>query len=55
MGDAIGVKTIDLEWVQTHPTGLVKPDDADAQIKFLAAKALREIGGLVFDALGNFC
>ena len=36
--EAIGAKTIDLEWVQVHPTGLVKPDDADAKIKFLAAE-----------------
>ena len=35
---AIGAKSIDLEWVQVHPTGLVKPDDADAKIKFLAAE-----------------
>merc|ERR1719236_462064 len=40
MGESIGAKTIDLEWVQVHPTGLVKPDDADAKIKFLAAEAL---------------
>ena len=53
MGEAIGAKTIDLEWVQVHSTGLVKPDDPDAKIKFLAAEALRGIGGLVFDALGN--
>ena len=53
MGEAIGVKTIDLEWVQVHPTGLVKPVDPDAKIKFLAAEALRGVGGLVFDALGN--
>ena len=39
MGEAIGGKTIDLEWVQVHPTGLVKPDDPDAKIKFLAAEA----------------
>ena len=38
-GQEIGAKTIDLEWVQVHPTGLVKPDDADAKIKFLAAEA----------------
>ena len=25
MGEAIGAITIDLEWVQVHPTGLVKP------------------------------
>merc|ERR1712190_51812 len=53
MGEAIGAKTIDLEWVQVHPTGLVKPDDADAKIKFLAAEALRGVGGLIFDANGK--
>jgi len=53
MGESIGAKTIDLEWVQVHPTGLVKPDEPDAKIKFLAAEALRGVGGLVFDAQGN--
>ena len=53
MGEAIGAKTINLEWVQVHPTRLVKPDDPDAKIKFLAAEALRGVGGVVFDALGN--
>merc|ERR1719229_1190154 len=56
MGEAIGAKSIDLEWVQVHPTGLVKPDDPDAKIKFLAAEALRGVGGLVLDANGKrFC
>merc|ERR1719160_92950 len=49
MGEAIGAKSIDLEWVQVHPTGLVKPDDPDAKVKFLAAEALRGVGGLLFD------
>merc|ERR1719454_653195 len=53
MGEAIGAKSIDLEWVQVHPTGLVKPDDPDAKIKFLAAEALRGVGGLVIDANGK--
>merc|ERR1711904_221143 len=53
MGEEIGAKTIDLEWVQVHPTGLVKPDDPDAKIKFLAAEALRGVGGLIFDANGK--
>merc|ERR1711937_1113855 len=53
MGAEIGAKTIDLEWVQVHPTGLVKPDDPDAKIKFLAAEALRGVGGLVLDANGK--
>merc|ERR1719221_2402734 len=53
MGEAIGAKTIDLEWVQVHPTDLVKPDDPDAKIKFLAAEALRGVGGLVLNAYGD--
>jgi succinate dehydrogenase/fumarate reductase flavoprotein subunit len=53
MGEAIGAKTIDLEWVQVHPTGLVKPDDADAKIKFLAAEALRGVGGIILDKQGR--
>mmetsp|Transcript_50585 Transcript_50585/g.69294 ORF Transcript_50585/g.69294 Transcript_50585/m.69294 type:complete len:508 (-) Transcript_50585:273-1796(-) len=53
MGEAISGKSIDLEWVQVHPTGLVKPDDPDAKIKFLAAEALRGVGGLVLDANGK--
>merc|ERR1712156_560537 len=36
-----------------HPTGLVKPDDPDAKVKFLAAEALRGVGGIVLDAHGN--
>merc|ERR1712054_756091 len=53
MGEKIGARTIDLEWVQVHPTGLVKPDDADAKIKFLAAEALRGVGGIVLDCNGK--
>jgi len=53
MGEAIGGRSVDLEWVQVHPTGLVKPDDPDAKIKFLAAEALRGVGGLVLDAKGK--
>ena len=53
MGEDFGARTIDLDWAQVHPTGLVKPDDPDAKIKFLAAEALRGVGGLVFDVLGN--
>merc|ERR1711934_49427 len=53
MGEAIGGKTIDLEWVQVHPTGLVKPDDPDAKIKFLAAEALRGVGGIILNKEGE--
>ena len=42
--------------LEVHPTGLVKPDDPDAKVKFLAAEALRGVGGIVLDATGNrFC
>merc|ERR1712159_370940 len=53
MGEAIGAKTIDLEWVQVHPTGLVKADDPDAKIKFLAEETMRGVGGIVIDANGK--
>eukprot|EP00441_Pelagodinium_beii_P003110 CAMPEP_0197703554 /NCGR_PEP_ID=MMETSP1338-20131121/125494_1 /TAXON_ID=43686 ORGANISM="Pelagodinium beii, Strain RCC1491" /NCGR_SAMPLE_ID=MMETSP1338 /ASSEMBLY_ACC=CAM_ASM_000754 /LENGTH=634 /DNA_ID=CAMNT_0043287451 /DNA_START=67 /DNA_END=1972 /DNA_ORIENTATION=- len=56
MSEEIGAKTIDLEWVQVHPTGLVKPDEPDAKVKFLAAEALRGVGGIILNANGDrFC
>lgn len=52
----IGASAIDLEHVQVHPTGLVHPDEPDAKVKFLAAEALRGVGGIMLDANGNrFC
>merc|ERR1719238_1111016 len=53
IGEKHGGATIDLEWVQVHPTGLLKPDEADAKVKFLAAEALRGVGGLVIDKNGK--
>merc|ERR1719359_2540155 len=53
MGEAVGANAVDLEWVQVHPTGLVNPSDPDAKVKFLAAEALRGVGGIIFDANGN--
>merc|ERR1712050_821484 len=53
MGEAVGANSVDLECVQVHPTGLVKPDDPDAKVKFLAAEALRGVGGLVFSSEGK--
>ena len=44
MGEAIGTITIDLEWVQVHPTGLVKPYDLAAKIKFFPSGGLRGRG-----------
>lgn len=49
----IGGNGIDLEKVQVHPTGLVDPKEPDAKVKFLAAEALRGVGGLLLDAEGN--
>ncbi|EIW71298.1 fumarate reductase [Tremella mesenterica] len=53
MAMQIGAKGIDLEKVQVHPTGLVDPKDPNAKVKFLAAEALRGVGGLLIDATGN--
>merc|ERR1719163_1916072 len=53
MAMAIGADTCDLEWVQVHPTGLVHPDEPDAKVKFLAAEALRGVGGILLDANGK--
>merc|ERR1719502_2651419 len=53
---AVGADTVDLEWVQVHPTGLVHPDEPDAKVKFLAAEALRGVGGVLLDIEGKrFC
>ena len=39
----VGAKTMDLEPVQVHPTGVVKPDDPDAKIKFLVKEVLHRV------------
>ena len=53
MALSVGAKGIDLEKVQVHPTGLVDPKDPQAKVKFLAAEALRGVGGLLIDNTGN--
>jgi len=53
MSMAVGASCVDLEWVQVHPTGLVHPDEPDAKVKFLAAEALRGVGGVLLDMEGN--
>jgi flavocytochrome c len=56
MASAIGANTIHMEKVQVHPTGLVDPAEPDAKVKFLAAEALRGVGGLLLTAEGKrFC
>ena len=38
---------------EVHATGVVKPDDTDAKIKFFTEEALHGVGSPVFDANGN--
>merc|ERR1712176_13155 len=53
MTAAVGGECVDLEWVQVHPTGLINPGEPDAKVKFLAAEALRGVGGVLLDIDGN--
>ncbi|EJD51029.1 Flavocytochrome c [Auricularia subglabra TFB-10046 SS5] len=56
MAMAVGAQGIDLEKIQVHPTGLVDPKEPEAKVKFLAAEALRGVGGLLLDNEGQrFC
>jgi succinate dehydrogenase/fumarate reductase flavoprotein subunit len=50
---AVGASGVDLEKVQVHPTGLVDPNEPEAKVKFLAAEALRGVGGLLLDNTGS--
>lgn len=53
MAIEIGAGVVDMEWVQVHPTGLVHPDDPEAKVKWLAAEALRGVGGVMIDKFGK--
>ena len=48
-----GGATVDMTSVQVHPTGLVHPSEPDAKVKFLAAEALRGVGGLLLTNKGQ--
>jgi len=48
-----GGATVDMTSVQVHPTGLVHPSEPDAKVKFLAAEALRGVGGLLLTNKGE--
>ncbi|KAF5339270.1 hypothetical protein D9758_013333 [Tetrapyrgos nigripes] len=43
----------DMDQIQVHPTGFVDPSNRDAKTKFLAAEALRGVGGLLIDRAGK--
>jgi succinate dehydrogenase/fumarate reductase flavoprotein subunit len=49
----IGANSIHMDKVQVHPTGLVDVKEPDAKVKFLAAEALRGVGGILLDGNGN--
>jgi len=49
---AVGGECVDLEWIQVQ-TGLVHPEEPDAKVKFLAAEALRGVGGVLLDINGK--
>ena len=52
--ETVEISQLDVvECVKVHPAGLVKPDDPDARIMFLAEEELCRVGGPVFDANGN--
>jgi len=53
MALSAGAATVDMVSVQVHPTGLVHPDEPDAKVKFLAAEALRGVGGIMLDSRGQ--
>jgi len=53
MAQKLGGGTVDIDRVQVHPTGLVHPAEPEAKVKFLAAEALRGVGGILIDANGN--
>ena len=56
MAMEVGGGTVDMTSVQVHPTGLVHPGEPEAKVKFLAAEALRGVGGILLDANGErFC
>lgn len=50
---SMGAGTCDMEAVQVHPTGLVDPEEPDAKVRFLAAEALRGVGGILLDKDGQ--
>eukprot|EP00439_Symbiodinium_sp_Y106_P024252 s4895_g2.t4 len=56
LGEDVGAKTLDLEWVQLHPTGLIHLDEPEAPRKAIAGEMFRAAGALLLDACGErFC
>lgn len=56
MTQKIGGDLVDMEWVQVHPTGMINPKDPNNKVKWLAAEALRGVGGIILNKNGKrFC
>jgi flavocytochrome c len=56
IAEQIGSATVDLEWIQVHPTGLINPAEPQTKTLFLGAEALRGVGGIILDGNGKrFC
>ncbi|QLQ79123.1 hypothetical protein HG537_0B04710 [Torulaspora globosa] len=49
--EKLGADLIDMDQIQVHPTGFIDPNDRTNQWKFLAAEALRGLGGILLNPL----
>ncbi|CAI4060758.1 hypothetical protein SUVZ_05G0250 [Saccharomyces uvarum] len=45
----LGADMIDMNQIQVHPTGFIDPSDRNSSWKFLAAEALRGLGGILLN------
>lgn len=53
MGLNIGADTIDMEYIQLHPTGFIDPKNRKSTTKTLCAELLRGVGGLILNKFGH--
>ncbi|ORC82533.1 putative NADH-dependent fumarate reductase, partial [Trypanosoma theileri] len=53
LASALGVKLVDMDKVQLHPTGLINPKDPANRTKFLGPEALRGSGGILLNKKGE--
>lgn len=49
--EKLGANMLDMDQIQIHPTGFVDPNDRSNNWKFLAAEALRGLGGVLLNPL----
>ncbi|CCH59053.1 hypothetical protein TBLA_0B02110 [Henningerozyma blattae CBS 6284] len=47
--ERLGAELIDMDQIQVHPTGFIDPNDRSNNWKFLAAEALRGLGGILLN------